>query len=231
MLQKRKAKFNPHMAACDFTGYFISLVLCDLHVSILYLPALPSPPPSCQNTSLFVSFLVSPFLLHYHFQKALPLGIMFLCEFWREHKCSNYNTWGPYLAWRMTFKSPSYHPSSPHYSFHKNGLLHWPLYWILIPQLWLRSSLDLCTWFWQVSLPVFLPTQAHAFTLRFSFSAWQCLFSPFSSPARTPHLSVVLIHSLRYLTHPSQPRKWLLNSRHSLNMSYICKRHLVLGTA
>jgi hypothetical protein len=34
-LQKQKAKLNPHMAACDFIGYFISPVLCDLHVSIL----------------------------------------------------------------------------------------------------------------------------------------------------------------------------------------------------
>jgi hypothetical protein len=35
-LQKQKAKLNPHTAACDFIGYFISPVLCDLlHVSIL----------------------------------------------------------------------------------------------------------------------------------------------------------------------------------------------------
>jgi hypothetical protein len=34
-LQKEKAKLNPHMAACVFIGYFISPVLCDLHVSIL----------------------------------------------------------------------------------------------------------------------------------------------------------------------------------------------------
>jgi hypothetical protein len=34
-LQKQKAKLNPHMAACDFIGYFISPVLCDLHVSVL----------------------------------------------------------------------------------------------------------------------------------------------------------------------------------------------------
>jgi hypothetical protein len=34
-LQKQKAKLNPHMDACDLIGYFISLVLCDLHVSIL----------------------------------------------------------------------------------------------------------------------------------------------------------------------------------------------------
>jgi hypothetical protein len=33
--QEQKAKLNPHMAACDFIGYFISLVLCDLHVLIL----------------------------------------------------------------------------------------------------------------------------------------------------------------------------------------------------
>jgi hypothetical protein len=36
-LQKQKAKLNPHMAACDFIGYFISTVLCDLHhVSVLF---------------------------------------------------------------------------------------------------------------------------------------------------------------------------------------------------
>jgi hypothetical protein len=34
-LQEQKAKLNPHMAACDFIGYFIFTVLCDLHVSIL----------------------------------------------------------------------------------------------------------------------------------------------------------------------------------------------------
>jgi hypothetical protein len=34
-LQKQKAKLTPHMAACDSIGYFISPVLCDLHVSIL----------------------------------------------------------------------------------------------------------------------------------------------------------------------------------------------------
>jgi hypothetical protein len=34
-LQKLKAKLNPHMAAYDFIGCFISPVLCDLHVSIL----------------------------------------------------------------------------------------------------------------------------------------------------------------------------------------------------
>jgi hypothetical protein len=35
-LQKQKAKLNPRMAACDFVGYFIPPVLCDLlHVSIL----------------------------------------------------------------------------------------------------------------------------------------------------------------------------------------------------
>jgi hypothetical protein len=35
-LQKQKAKPNPHMAACDSIGYFISPVLCDLlHVSVL----------------------------------------------------------------------------------------------------------------------------------------------------------------------------------------------------
>jgi hypothetical protein len=33
-LQKQKAKLNPHMAASVFIGYFIFLVLCDLHVSI-----------------------------------------------------------------------------------------------------------------------------------------------------------------------------------------------------
>jgi hypothetical protein len=33
-LQKQKAKPNPHMAACDFIGYFISPVLCDHHISI-----------------------------------------------------------------------------------------------------------------------------------------------------------------------------------------------------
>jgi hypothetical protein len=47
-LQKQKAKLNPHMAACDSTGYFIFPVLCDLHVSIFfkfYLSALLSPSP------------------------------------------------------------------------------------------------------------------------------------------------------------------------------------------
>jgi hypothetical protein len=35
-LQKQKAKLDPHMTACDFIGYFISPVLCDLlHVSII----------------------------------------------------------------------------------------------------------------------------------------------------------------------------------------------------
>jgi hypothetical protein len=35
-LQKQKANLNPPMAAYDFIGYFIPLVLCDLlHVSIL----------------------------------------------------------------------------------------------------------------------------------------------------------------------------------------------------
>jgi hypothetical protein len=35
-LQKQKAKLNTHMAPCDFIGYFIPPVLCDLlHVSIL----------------------------------------------------------------------------------------------------------------------------------------------------------------------------------------------------
>jgi hypothetical protein len=35
-LQKQKAKLNPHMVACDFIGYFIPPVLCDLlYVSIL----------------------------------------------------------------------------------------------------------------------------------------------------------------------------------------------------
>jgi hypothetical protein len=34
-LQKHKAKLNPHMAACDLIGYFISPVLYEIHVSIL----------------------------------------------------------------------------------------------------------------------------------------------------------------------------------------------------
>jgi hypothetical protein len=35
-LQKQKAKLNPLVAACDFIGYFIFSVLCDLlHVLIL----------------------------------------------------------------------------------------------------------------------------------------------------------------------------------------------------
>jgi hypothetical protein len=34
-LRKQKAKLTTHMAACDFIGYFIFPVLCDLHVSIL----------------------------------------------------------------------------------------------------------------------------------------------------------------------------------------------------
>jgi hypothetical protein len=35
-LQKQTAKLNPLVAACDFTGYFIFPVLCDLlHVLIL----------------------------------------------------------------------------------------------------------------------------------------------------------------------------------------------------
>jgi hypothetical protein len=49
-LQKQKAKLNPHMVACDFTGYFIPPVLCDL----------------CFNPLIFISLLCHPFpLLHY----------------------------------------------------------------------------------------------------------------------------------------------------------------------
>jgi hypothetical protein len=47
-LQMQEAKLNPHMATCDFIGYFISPVLCDFHISIFLkfnLSALPSPPP------------------------------------------------------------------------------------------------------------------------------------------------------------------------------------------
>jgi hypothetical protein len=45
---EEKAKLNPYMAACDFIGYFIPPVLCDLlHVSILKVLslcfAIPSP--------------------------------------------------------------------------------------------------------------------------------------------------------------------------------------------
>jgi hypothetical protein len=42
-----KSKLTSHTAACDFIGYFIFPVLCDLHVSIFefYLCALPFPPP------------------------------------------------------------------------------------------------------------------------------------------------------------------------------------------
>jgi hypothetical protein len=43
-----------------------SLVLCDLHVSILFISLLcHTLPLTCQNTSLYVSFLASPFLLQY----------------------------------------------------------------------------------------------------------------------------------------------------------------------
>jgi hypothetical protein len=34
-LQKQKTKLKPLVGSCDFIGYFISPVLCDLHVSIL----------------------------------------------------------------------------------------------------------------------------------------------------------------------------------------------------
>jgi hypothetical protein len=58
-LQKQKEKFNPHMAACDFIGYFIPSVLRDLlHVSILS----------------FISLLCHPFpLLHIRRQICLFL--------------------------------------------------------------------------------------------------------------------------------------------------------------
>jgi hypothetical protein len=70
-LQKQKTKLNPHMAACDFIGYFITPVLCDLHVSILQVLSLcfafPSPcliirtqpvcfssgPPPCYSITMF----------------------------------------------------------------------------------------------------------------------------------------------------------------------------------
>jgi hypothetical protein len=65
-LQKQKAKFSPHMALCDFIGYFISPVLCDLlHVSILkfYLSAFPSLPlPHYQNTTCLFLFWLSSLL-------------------------------------------------------------------------------------------------------------------------------------------------------------------------
>jgi hypothetical protein len=56
-LQKQKAKFNPHMAACDFIGYFI-------------------PPsamwPSCFNSLSFISLLCHPFLLPISFSCPPP---------------------------------------------------------------------------------------------------------------------------------------------------------------
>jgi hypothetical protein len=75
-LQEQNAKLNPHIAACDFIGYFVSLLLCDLHVSILkfYLSALPSPlPVSSSEHSLSVSFLASPFLFQKLFNATLKL--------------------------------------------------------------------------------------------------------------------------------------------------------------
>jgi hypothetical protein len=52
-LQKQKAKLNPHMAACDFIGYFISLVLMwsSRFNSLSFISLLCHPLPSrCQNT-------------------------------------------------------------------------------------------------------------------------------------------------------------------------------------
>jgi hypothetical protein len=46
-LQKQKAKLSPQMAACDFIGYFIPPVLCDLlHVSVLQVLSLCFAIPS-----------------------------------------------------------------------------------------------------------------------------------------------------------------------------------------
>jgi hypothetical protein len=60
-LQKQKAKLNPLMAACDFIGYFISPVLCDLHVSILCLSLCFAIPSLCLVVrTQSVSFLPPP---------------------------------------------------------------------------------------------------------------------------------------------------------------------------
>jgi hypothetical protein len=63
-LQKQKAKLNPHMAACDFIGYFISPVLCHLHASILcFISLLCHPLPlSCQFWQPVCFFSGLPFL-------------------------------------------------------------------------------------------------------------------------------------------------------------------------
>jgi hypothetical protein len=68
-LQKQKTKFNPHMAACDFIGYFILLVLCDhLHVSVfvsfIFLLCHPFPLPHYQNTACLFLFWSSSLLPH-----------------------------------------------------------------------------------------------------------------------------------------------------------------------
>jgi hypothetical protein len=68
-LQKQKAKLNPYLAACDFIGYFIFPVLCDLHVSILWVLSLlchPLPRLISRTQSVFFFPSSPPFLLHLH---------------------------------------------------------------------------------------------------------------------------------------------------------------------
>jgi hypothetical protein len=59
-LQKQKAKLNPHMAACDFIGYFIPSVFVTFMFQFFkfYLSAMPSlPPVTLSEHSLSVFFL------------------------------------------------------------------------------------------------------------------------------------------------------------------------------
>jgi hypothetical protein len=63
-LQKQKAKLKPHMAACDFIGYFIPPVLCDLHVSIFKVLSLcftiPFPYPIIRTQPISFSVVLLP---------------------------------------------------------------------------------------------------------------------------------------------------------------------------
>jgi hypothetical protein len=63
-LQKKKAKLNSHMSACDFIGYFTSLVLCFNSLSFISLFCNPLPSRH-QNTVYF--FSDPPFLLQLMF--------------------------------------------------------------------------------------------------------------------------------------------------------------------
>jgi hypothetical protein len=79
-----KRKLNPHMAACDFTGYFIPpqcyVIFFMLQFFKFYLSALPClPPASLSEHSLSVSLLVllpatAAICIMYPFKKLFSLA-------------------------------------------------------------------------------------------------------------------------------------------------------------